>query len=736
MAHATSVRSTSPAAREGGAHPDTGLVSLKRILVALDASDYANRALAEAARLAASADGVVTGIHAYAARMHDRRFRQMEGGLPERYRQEDELGRQREVHDDLITCGLGIISDSYHDAVRPVCEAAAVPYRALSPEGKNYRRIVEATQSGDFDVLVLGALGLGAVPGSTVGTVCERVVRRSAIEVLVIRDPDRGLSDGPIVAAVDGSPQSFGALKTALDLGRRLGARVHAVAAYDPYFHYVAFHKIAAVLSDEAARVFRFKEQEKLHEDIIDSGLAKIYQSHLEIARQVAVDEAEEIECKLLDGKPYRAIARYLEEVGASLVVLGKIGIHADAGLDIGGNAENLLRMAPCHVWLGQATFTPPLEAVAKETISWSAEAEAAMDRVPEGPRAMIRMAILRYAHERGHTVITSDLIDETTERFCPARGAAAPDAAVGWSAGAQALLGGVGDAAMAASIRLRAEKRARREDARTVTAEHVRPFLDDQVAPALTWTAAALARLARVPEMVRETVRGRVEASARERGVTEITLEVAEAGLARAKRALEEAMASGMDPGSADRLQASSGEKKGSACPFADLHGTQEGEAEKESSEPAPFEWTPKAEERMGKIPPGFIRTMTRQRIEVFARRQGARTITPALVDEKYAEWAAGSAKQKMNLKWRKTALARIDRIPEFVRGMVILEVEHCARKMGKDTVTEDVIDKANGIWEKSGAFHLDANPNLYKSPQRRRARRSRHRRGASGDG
>ena len=57
-------------------------VPLSRILVALDASDHANCALDEAARLAATAGGAVTGIHAYAAKLRVNRFRQMEGGLP------------------------------------------------------------------------------------------------------------------------------------------------------------------------------------------------------------------------------------------------------------------------------------------------------------------------------------------------------------------------------------------------------------------------------------------------------------------------------------------------------------------------------------------------------------------------------------------------------------------------------------------------------------------------------
>ena len=525
---------------------EDAVVSLRRILVAIDNSDHANRGLEEAVRLAASTGGVVSGIHVYAAKLHDRRFRQMEGGLPEQYRKEDELEHQREVHDTLITRGLGIISDSYHDAARPVCEAAGVAYRQLSPEGKNYRGVVQAAASGDYDLLVLGALGLGAVPGSSVGTVCERVVRRSLIDTLVIRDTARALGDGPLVVAIDGSPRAFGALRTALDIGRRLGAPVHAVAAYDPYFHYVAFNKIAGVLSDEAAQVFRFKEQEKLHEDIIDAGLAKIYQSHLELARRVAEAEDAEITCKLLDGKPYAAVAKYLAKVDASLLLVGKTGIHADPELDIGGNAENLLRMAPCHIWLGQVVYTPPLDAVAQETITWTPEAEESMLSVPDSARSMVRMAILRLAQERGHTVITSALIDDATSRFCPARGGtSAPEGEVAWSTEASALVDGVGDTTLGASIRLRAEKRARREKSAEVTAEHVRPFLEGGGAAA-TWTAAALARLARVPEMVRSPVRARIDAEAADAGASEVTLEIAEAAIDASRKAMREAMKAG----------------------------------------------------------------------------------------------------------------------------------------------------------------------------------------------
>ena len=193
------------AATSPGSETNTAPVPLGRILVALDASDHADRALTEALRVVNRPNGVITGIHAYAARMHDVRFRQMEGGLPDRYLDEEEMDYQRDVHDDLITRGLEIISDSYHDVADTACADAGLEFRRLSPEGKNYRRVVEAAETGEFDVIALGAIGLGAVPGSTIGTVCERVVRRSPIDALIIRDPEKAIGDGfpPIAEIID-----------------------------------------------------------------------------------------------------------------------------------------------------------------------------------------------------------------------------------------------------------------------------------------------------------------------------------------------------------------------------------------------------------------------------------------------------------------------------------------------------------------------------------------------------
>jgi len=533
--------SVNPISKEEVAPENTAPVSRKRMLVALDASEHANRALDESIRLAKDAGGFVAGIHAYAAQLHDRRFKMMEGGLPERYLDEQEMEYQRVVHDDLITQGLGIISDSYHDVGMERCEKADVEFKRLSPEGKNYARVAEAANSGDYDVLVLGAVGLGALPGGLIGTVCERVVRRSKIDTLVIRNPGVALGDGPIVVGIDGSEFSNGALMSALDLGERLGVEVHAVAAYDPYYHYVAFNKIAGVLSEEAGKVFRFKEQEQLHEELIDDGIAKIYQSHLDVAESIAKDLGVEIKTELLDGKPFSAIIKYLERANASVVMLGKTGVHADADLDIGGTAENLLRSAPCHVWLTQSTYTPPLEVVAEETTAWSIEADKKLSRAPEFVRDMARRMVLRHAQKLGHTYITSDIVDSVMKDMMPGFGGKErdPEHTVSWSDDANKLLETVTDAAVADNIRLRAVKRARRDKALEVCVRHVTPFLDLADDDAPKWSAAALARLAKVPEMVRTTVRMEVEDLARERNLNPIPLDLAEEAITEVRKTM-----------------------------------------------------------------------------------------------------------------------------------------------------------------------------------------------------
>ena len=703
----------------------------REILLAVDSSDHANRGVSDGIALAKLWGARVTAAHVYAAKMHDLRFRQMEGGLPERFREEQELERQRDVHDDLITRGLSIISDSYLDQADRACSAAGLRFARRALEGKNYRQLARETNSGRYDLLVLGALGLGAVAESRLGTVCERVVRRTDIDTLVIKSPAQPIAEGPIVVAIDGSARAYGGLLTALSLAREWQVPLHVVSAFDPYYHYVAFNRIAGVLSEEAGKVFRFKDQERLHEEIIDSGLAKIYAGHLQIARDIAADYAIPVETRLLDGKPHDVIARTLRELRPSLLVIGKLGIHADPELDIGGNAENLLRHAPCAVLLSQREFQPRVERVAEVTVSWTREAQERMQRVPSFVQNMARMAILRYAQERGHTVVTERIVEEATAALMPGRaeqamaeivaahdagelGRGAGLAALAWSEAALARLNEISDPSLRDNLRLRAEKKARGEHAAQVALEHLIAFLEDAAAPGgaaepeplpasgqveLHWEAGALARLARVPEgFMREASRQRIESHARQRGAETVTLELAEAGLAIARAAMAEKAA-------ADGAGVAAEKSPPGKCPFSKMLSPV---PVQEAPAPAPA-WTAEAAARLQAVPEGFCRTLTERAVNTLARQNDRQQVDADFVQGILKVFENGSRSVETGMPWTENARARMERAPEAVRGMLVKEIEGWAQRNGLAEVDESVVDAVKREWQASGVFHLD---------------------------
>ncbi len=396
----------------------------KAIYVPVDNSDFSNQAIRRAVQVGRAAGARMIGCHVYAAQMHDYRFKQMEYTLPSEYLEETELERQRKIHDSLITMGLKLISDSYLLPMAEQCAEAELAFEPRMIDGKHSTEIVKDLATGDYDLVVLGVLGLGRVRDSQVGSVCERVARHARQDVWVVKelsDPADTTERDTILVGVDGSPQSFGALMTAIDLAERFGKKVEAISVYDPYLHYTVFNGIVNVLSESAAKVFRFEEQNQLHEEVIDTGLAQIYLSHLEVAGKMAADVGVEIQKTLLDGKAFQKVLNHARKTSPWLLVVGRNGIHSAKGeTELGSNTENLFRNAPCDILLTTRLEIPELDVRAEESIRWTPESEERMKRVPDLVRGIARTAIYRLALEKGHSVITSDLLDEAMERYMP----------------------------------------------------------------------------------------------------------------------------------------------------------------------------------------------------------------------------------------------------------------------------------------------------------------------------
>lgn len=398
----------------------------KNILVCLDNSEYATAGIDLALGIASKTGALVTGCHVYAARLHDMRFRQMEGGLPPEYQNPVELKRQREVHDDLITKGLKVISDSYMAVLETRARLEGVKVASVQREGRNFSEILNEIGEGGYDLVVLGAMGLGRTAAERIGSVAERVVRSSSTDVLVVRDTVLNVPPAKkVYAAVDGSPRSFGALKRAFGMAEVFSTRVEAIGAYDPDYHHAAFRSIASVLTEEAGRLFKFNEQERLHSEIIDNGLEKIYSDHLKAAAFAAIESGHRIDTKLLAGKPVDEIVGYIKRTSPFLIVLGRSGIHSDQlnpgshAPEIGSVAENTLREAHCNVLITSYEAAVPADYKPDgQRFEWSPGAVKVLDRVPLFARGVAKKMVEEAAKKERITKITVDYMRVVRKRM------------------------------------------------------------------------------------------------------------------------------------------------------------------------------------------------------------------------------------------------------------------------------------------------------------------------------
>ena len=609
----------------------------REIFVPVDNSRESGLAVERALELCARSGGRITGNHVYAARLHDVRFRQLETGLPAQFQTPAEIRKQRKIHDKLIEKGLQLISDSFLDETAKRCERAGVSLTRQLLEGINYEEIVNEVNGGRgrlpsligfdpniadkydggdtvrsdvrigadgrlieeeetqdeklagtsgrrYDLLCIGAHGIGRQPYSQLGGVVARVLRGIEKDALIIREAG-ALAGGRWLVCVDGSSYSYKAMRVALELAREFGAQLFVCSAFDVEYHHVVFGNIKDVLSVQASKVFKFEEQEELHNNIIDKGLLKLCQANLKRAQIMHDTEFADVpmETQILIGKPFQCILQWCEEIEPSLLILARHGGHRIDGTDMGSQAENLLRLTRANVLLVGTTDVRPdeipwIEEDGFAGLEWAPEAEVRILRVPPFALGIARRAVEEfvldnygpgangtYAGEaagagrgsaggaengsgagngggagndsgaargngagNGHgaslPTVTNERLDEAIRKLLPTH---------------MQLIMGIGTAEELALAEVKAEQAMARtvvegNDTDAVPAEptitvkcpytgHAQVRVRTLADP-VVWTAEAFARLAAVPLIARPLARNTVERFARDHGLWRVT--------------------------------------------------------------------------------------------------------------------------------------------------------------------------------------------------------------------
>ncbi len=444
------------------------------------------------------------------------------------------------------------------------------------------------------------------------------------------------------------------------------------------------------MLNEEAGKVFRFKEQEKLHEEVIDSGLAKIYQSHLDISREIAQAEQTDVKTTLLDGKAFEKIIQYVRKETPWLLIVGRIGVHSDEDMDIGSNTENLLRSASCNILVSNRKYVPPIDTQAEYTIAWTEEALHRMEKIPVFARGVAKTAIHRYAIEKGHTIISNTVVDAAVGHILP-KGAM----------DAMRALGGNLDAAGIDRDKMQADDSVAKDLMGSTLSGMMTQVVEEKPAPTSTtqayldrmsqnyfvcdgcgyigkgdtpvkcpvcsaegdrfkqvdktifeaaakaeggletdvayddipmqWTKDAKEAIRAVPAgFQRRRAKAKIEKSARKLGMTTITLEYA-------GPMIREAAAEDYTPIFANKGTGTAPQAEAAISNGTESHAANGGVEEPQTAQanPSPYTWTADAQARLERAPEGFMRDCTKALIEKHADKIGVTVITLEVATE-----------------------------------------------------------------------------------------------------
>ena len=118
-------------------------------------------------------------------------------------------------------------------------------------------------------------------------------------------------------------------------------------------------------------------------------------------------------------------------------------------------------------------------------------------------------------------------------------------------------------------------------------------------------------------------------------------------------------------------------------------------------------LEWEPEALTRLERIPVGFMRTLTRCRIEHWARKVRSGQGDPGSDGNKIPklEWRLPGIHDETSVESGRAPAYGAH--PEFIRAKVVQEIESHASAMGKNQIDSEVLDRVVEKWGHSQSFH-----------------------------
>lgn len=144
---------------------------MDKILVAIDESDSCDRALIRAIDLATSCESSITLLHV------------IEDNLSPTILSLDSIT----IDDVLLQKELEKKSERLLDSYRLKAKDFCGKLETLTRSGKPANEIIDVAEKEDYDLIIIGKRGSGDFPGAMLGSVSNKVVNKSNVDVLTVR---------------------------------------------------------------------------------------------------------------------------------------------------------------------------------------------------------------------------------------------------------------------------------------------------------------------------------------------------------------------------------------------------------------------------------------------------------------------------------------------------------------------------------------------------------------------
>ena len=298
---------------------------MESILVPLDGSEFAERALPLALGLALSSGArlrlvTVRGSGASEALPHvvtDNRFRMPLADTEEEYQ---------------------------HALAEHIRDTTGITVHGQLLTGSSVRTLSAFIRREQVDLVVMSTHGRGGPARAWLGSVADGLIRHVAVPVLLV-PADGAPAAGPlqpahirrVLVALDGSRTAEAACAAARELCEREGAECTLLRVVAP-----PMHAISASLAHSARYLHEYIEAGRREAERYLAGIGD--PSGRIVSRQVAVDH-----------QPARAILQTADEVEADLIAVGTVGAGAIGRALVGSVADRVARGSTVPVLISQS---------------------------------------------------------------------------------------------------------------------------------------------------------------------------------------------------------------------------------------------------------------------------------------------------------------------------------------------------------------------------------------------